>query len=210
MPGEAIVTNLEAPFALPAQIHLYEEYLKAVAGPSPLPPKPRGRRRGVRRVMARLVALGDAHLGRTHLAHVRDEQGRNVREEDFLRSFAWAVDETIRLEPDGFLWLGDIFDHARPTYRTFAQVLAGLQQLTDAGLRGVAISGNHDTPRDPRYGLAVRRARAGVPERRVRVADARDGGRARRRRSSTRSRRRFRSTTSARSSTSPPPPRRAT
>ena len=97
--------------------------------------------------MSRLVALGDAHLGRTHLAHVRDEEGRNVREEDFLRSFAWAVDETIRLEPDGFLWLGDIFDHARPSYRTFAHVLAGLQKLTDAGLRGVAISGNHDTPR---------------------------------------------------------------
>jgi DNA repair exonuclease SbcCD nuclease subunit len=97
--------------------------------------------------MARLVALGDAHLGRTHLAHVRDDEGRNLREEDFLRSFSWAVDETIRQEPDGFLWLGDIFDHARPTYRTFAHVLGGLQRLADAGLRGVAISGNHDTPR---------------------------------------------------------------
>ena len=97
--------------------------------------------------MARLVAFGDAHLGRSHLAHVRDVQGRNLREEDFLRSFAWAVDETIRQEPDGFLWLGDVFDHARPSYRTFAQVLAGLQRLADAGLRGVAISGNHDTPR---------------------------------------------------------------
>jgi DNA repair exonuclease SbcCD nuclease subunit len=97
--------------------------------------------------MARLVALGDAHLGRSHLAHLRDERGRNVREEDFLRSFAWGVDETIRQEPDGFLWLGDIFDHARPSYRTFAQVLAGLQRLEDAGLPGVAISGNHDTPR---------------------------------------------------------------
>ena len=97
--------------------------------------------------MARLVALGDAHLGRTHLAHLRDDQGRNVREEDFLRSFAWAIDTTIALQPDGFLWLGDVFDHARPTYRTFAHVLAGLRQLADAGLRGVAISGNHDTPR---------------------------------------------------------------
>src|SRR3990170_4511952 len=96
--------------------------------------------------MARLVAFGDAHLGRSHLAHVRDEQGRNVREEDFLRSFAWAVDESIRLQPDGFLWLGDVFDHARPSYRVFAHVLAGLQRLTDAGLRGVAISGDHDTP----------------------------------------------------------------
>lgn len=97
--------------------------------------------------MARLVALGDAHLGRSHLAHLRDDQGRNVREEDFLRSFAWAIDETIRQEPEGFIWLGDVFDHARPTYRTFAQVLGGLQKLTDAGLTGVAISGNHDTPR---------------------------------------------------------------
>lgn len=97
--------------------------------------------------MARLVALGDAHLGRTHLAHLRDEQGRNVREEDFRRSFSWAVEQTIQEEPDGFLWLGDIFDHARPTYRTFAHVLAGLQRLADAGIPGVAISGNHDTPR---------------------------------------------------------------
>ncbi|MDP9341737.1 MAG: DNA repair exonuclease [Actinomycetota bacterium] len=97
--------------------------------------------------MARLVAFGDAHLGRTHLAHLRDDEGRNLREEDFLRSFDWAVRKTIELQPDGFLWLGDVFDHARPTYRTFAHVLAGLQRLTDAGLRGVAISGNHDTPR---------------------------------------------------------------
>jgi DNA repair protein SbcD/Mre11 len=97
--------------------------------------------------MARLVALGDAHLGRTHLAHLRDDEGRNRREEDFLRSFAWAVETTIELEPDGFMWLGDVFDHARPTYRTFAHVLAGLQRLADAGLSGVAISGNHDTPR---------------------------------------------------------------
>jgi DNA repair exonuclease SbcCD nuclease subunit len=97
--------------------------------------------------MTRIVALGDAHLGRTHLAHLRDDQGRNLREEGFLRSFAWAVDETIAQEPEGFLWLGDIFDHARPTYRTFAQVLAGLQKLADAGIPGVAISGNHDSPR---------------------------------------------------------------
>jgi DNA repair exonuclease SbcCD nuclease subunit len=97
--------------------------------------------------VARLVAFGDAHLGRAHLAHLRDEEARPVREEDFLRSFDWAIEETLRQEPDGFLWLGDIFDHARPSYRVFARVLAGLQRLTAAGLPGVAISGNHDTPR---------------------------------------------------------------
>jgi DNA repair exonuclease SbcCD nuclease subunit len=97
--------------------------------------------------MARLVALGDAHLGRTHLAHLRDEEGRNLREEDFLRSFDWAVDRTLELDPDGFLWLGDIFDHAKPSYRVFTRVLVALRRLEQAGFPGVAISGNHDTPR---------------------------------------------------------------
>ncbi len=97
--------------------------------------------------MARLAAFGDAHLGRTHLAHLRDDQERNLREEDFLASFDWAVARTLELEPDGFLWLGDIFDHARPSYRVFTRVLVGLRRMEEAGLRGVAISGNHDTPR---------------------------------------------------------------
>ena len=97
--------------------------------------------------MPRLVALGDAHLGRSHLAHLRDAEGRNVREEDFLRSFDWAIDETIAAEPDGVRWLGDIFDHARPSYRVFTRVAIALRRLEEAGLRGVAISGNHDTPR---------------------------------------------------------------
>jgi DNA repair exonuclease SbcCD nuclease subunit len=97
--------------------------------------------------VARLVAFGDAHLGRTHLAHLRDDQGRNLREEDFLRSFDWAVEKTLELDPEGFLWLGDIFDHARPSYRTFTRVAIGLKRLQEAGIPGVAISGNHDTPR---------------------------------------------------------------
>jgi DNA helicase HerA-like ATPase len=46
MPGEAIVTNLEAPFALPAQVYLYEDYLKSVKGPSPLPAKPKNASKG--------------------------------------------------------------------------------------------------------------------------------------------------------------------
>ena len=46
MPGEAIVTNLEAPFALPAQVWLYEDYVRSVQGPAPLPPRPEGAGRG--------------------------------------------------------------------------------------------------------------------------------------------------------------------
>jgi DNA helicase HerA-like ATPase len=46
MPGETIVTNLEAPFALPAHVFLYEEYLKSERGPSPLPGRPEGASEG--------------------------------------------------------------------------------------------------------------------------------------------------------------------
>jgi uncharacterized protein len=46
MPGEAIVTTLEAPFALPARVYLYEEYLKSVKGPAPLPDRPAEGSRG--------------------------------------------------------------------------------------------------------------------------------------------------------------------
>jgi DNA helicase HerA-like ATPase len=46
MPGEAIVTTLEAPFALPARTYLYEEYLKAVKGPAPLPHRPEDASKG--------------------------------------------------------------------------------------------------------------------------------------------------------------------
>lgn len=46
MPGESIVTNLDAPFALPARMYLYEDYLKSVKGPAPLPPRPEGASKG--------------------------------------------------------------------------------------------------------------------------------------------------------------------
>jgi DNA helicase HerA-like ATPase len=39
MPGEALVTNPEAPFALPAKLHLYEDWLAGV--PRPEPPRER-------------------------------------------------------------------------------------------------------------------------------------------------------------------------
>jgi hypothetical protein len=36
MPGECLVANLEAPFAVPARVHLWDDVVRAVAAP-PLP-----------------------------------------------------------------------------------------------------------------------------------------------------------------------------
>jgi uncharacterized protein len=42
MPGEALVTNPEAPFALPARVHLYEDWLATVPPPEPARARPAG------------------------------------------------------------------------------------------------------------------------------------------------------------------------
>jgi len=99
----------------------------------------------------RVVALGDAHLGRSYLPYTTEE-GVNQRERDFEVSFEAAVALTLEQEPDVVVWLGDVFDHPRPTYRSFRVALRGLARIREHGVPAVVISGNHDTPRLPGKG----------------------------------------------------------
>jgi DNA repair exonuclease SbcCD nuclease subunit len=99
----------------------------------------------------RVAALGDAHLGRSYLPFTTPE-GVNQRERDFEQSFEAAVDLALAQQPDVLVWLGDIFDHPRPTYRSFRIVQRMLVKIRDHGIPTVVISGNHDTPRLPGTG----------------------------------------------------------
>ncbi len=96
--------------------------------------------------MARLVAISDAHLGRSHCQAV-NEQGLNQREADFAAAWDRAVGAALDLNPDAVLVLGDLFDAPRPTYRAFREGAKGLRRLQQAAVPTLAISGNHDTPR---------------------------------------------------------------
>lgn len=99
----------------------------------------------------RVAAIGDAHLGRSYYPFTTPE-GVNQREWDFERSFEAAVDLALAQEPDLVVWLGDVFDHPRPTYRSFRVAQRALALIREHGLRAVIISGNHDTPRLPGTG----------------------------------------------------------
>ena len=99
----------------------------------------------------RVAAIGDAHLGRSYL-NVVDEAGVNQRERDFERSFEAAVDLALAQAPDVVVWLGDIFDHPRPTYRSFRVAQRALTRIREYGAPCVIITGNHDTPRLPGTG----------------------------------------------------------
>jgi DNA repair exonuclease SbcCD nuclease subunit len=99
----------------------------------------------------RVAAIGDAHLGRSYYPFTT-ESGVNQREFDFERSFEAAVDLALAQDPDLVIWLGDVFDHPRPTYRSFRVAQRALAGVRAHGLPAVVISGNHDTPRLPGTG----------------------------------------------------------
>jgi DNA repair exonuclease SbcCD nuclease subunit len=100
----------------------------------------------------KVAALGDAHLGRAYYNVTDPATGVNRRERDFEESFEAAVALALEQEPDLLVWLGDVFDHPRPTYRSFRVAQRALLRVREAGLPLVAISGNHDTPRLPGTG----------------------------------------------------------
>jgi len=102
-------------------------------------------------VRMKVAAIGDAHLGRSYLPYTI-EGGVNQREWDFERSFEAAVDLALAQEPDAVIWLGDVFDHPSPHYRSFRVAQRALSRIRDHGLPMVVISGNHDTPRLPGRG----------------------------------------------------------
>lgn len=99
----------------------------------------------------RIAAIGDAHLGRSYYPFTT-AGGVNQREWDFERSFEAAIELALGQQPDAVVWLGDIFDHPRPTYRSYRVAQKALTRIRDHGVPAVVISGNHDTPRLPGTG----------------------------------------------------------
>lgn len=112
----------------------------------------------------RIAALGDAHLGRAYYPVTDSASGVNRRELDFEDSFTAAVDLALAQEPDLIVWLGDVFDHPRPTYRSFRVAQRALLRIRDAGVCSLVISGNHDTPRLPGTGSPYSALAEAVPQ----------------------------------------------
>ena len=112
----------------------------------------------------RVAAIGDAHLGRSYYPFTTDS-GINQREFDFEQSFEAAVELALAQHPDLVIWLGDVFDHPRPTYRSFRVAQRALARIRDSR----RARGRHQ--RQPRHPPAAR-ARA-APTRPWRTASPR-------------------------------------
>jgi len=96
-------------------------------------------------IAIRMVVTADNHLGRHYdrMPPQRLEQ----RRERLCRGFISAVDHAIQQEAHILLHLGDLFDSAEPRNLERQVVAHQLARLRGAGVRCVAIGGNHDTHR---------------------------------------------------------------
>ncbi|WP_376695132.1 metallophosphoesterase family protein [Wenzhouxiangella sp. EGI_FJ10305] len=99
--------------------------------------------------MTTLLAIGDMHLGRPPAAIPEDLRGRR---DELGPEVAWsrAVDEAIRRQVDAVILAGDLVDHRRDFFVAYGQLKAGVEELAAAGIRILAVAGNHDTEILPR------------------------------------------------------------
>jgi DNA repair exonuclease SbcCD nuclease subunit len=96
-----------------------------------------------------LLAIGDMHLGRPPGAIPEDLR---PRADELGPEAAWmrSVDEAIRRKVDAVVLAGDLVDRGRDFFVAYGQLRTGIERLAAAGIRVVAVAGNHDTEVLPR------------------------------------------------------------
>lgn len=87
----------------------------------------------------KIFQVADVHLGRRRL------DGR-LPDGDFAAAFALVAGKAIEERADVFLIVGDLFDRAQVEPAHLQQAQAVLRRLRDAGIRVIAVEGNHDRP----------------------------------------------------------------
>ena len=86
----------------------------------------------------RFIHTSDLHLGYT-------QYGYTERLQDFARALNQIVDRAIEFECDFILIAGDLFHKRNINALTFLQAWDILAKLKAAGIKALAIEGNHDT-----------------------------------------------------------------
>lgn len=101
------------------------------------------------------VHISDTHLGAAGFGRRVSPSGVNQREEDICNSFAWAIDKILELQPQVVLHSGDLFHSVRPSNRILTFAIKQFLKLSQANIKVVIISGNHDAPKQRAIGSVL-------------------------------------------------------
>lgn len=129
----------------------------------------------------KLLCIGDVHLGRQP-SRLPEELSGGLRAGDLGPAAAWrrSVDFAIEAAVDAVLLAGDVVEEEDDFYEAYGDLRGGVARLADAGVRTLAVSGNHDVQVLPRLADAVPGfrllGRGGRWE--IEDVEGRDGGRA--------------------------------
>lgn len=98
----------------------------------------------------KIAIVPDNHLNKSTYNRIMDREFPNVpfRSADFMRSFEWSVDISIRdLHPDLFIIPGDVYDNFDPSNEIRGFFSRQLNKLKEAQIQVVILIGNHDVCR---------------------------------------------------------------
>lgn len=94
----------------------------------------------------KIASSADQHLGFQRFAGARSP----LRKRDFFRVFKAWVDDVIDSGADVATLAGDLFDNPDPDNESLFVFTSQILRLVEAGVKVIAVSGNHDTPKSSR------------------------------------------------------------
>jgi exonuclease SbcD len=106
----------------------------------------------MRGMEARLLCVGDMHLGRRPGRLPRELAERGISPADLAPAAAWrlCVRAAIERKVDAVLLLGDVVDSERDFFEASGVLERGVRELLEAGIEVCAVAGNHDIEVLPR------------------------------------------------------------
>jgi len=100
-------------------------------------------------LVLKVLATADNHLD---FSAVQFGPKRYERKMDFQRCFMAVMDYALKNKPDVVLIGGDLFDSINPRNPPRSFLMRTFRQLYDNGIRVIAVSGEHDTPKSREEG----------------------------------------------------------
>lgn len=101
------------------------------------------------------------HTGDTHIGY--RQYHSDVRRQDFLQAFSTVVDDAIKMNVDGVVHAGDLFDSRTPSLEDILDTMKLFSRLKEANIPLLAIVGNHESKQNTQWldlfesmGLAIR------------------------------------------------------